>query len=42
MSYAIGVSIATRGAEPGSVQLLVLGIVLFPLIRGLMYTLSRL
>jgi apolipoprotein N-acyltransferase len=38
-AYAIGVLIATRGAEPGSVQLLILGIVLFPLVRGLMYTL---
>jgi apolipoprotein N-acyltransferase len=39
LAYAIGVSIATRGAEPGSVQLLVLDIILFPVIRGLMYTL---
>jgi apolipoprotein N-acyltransferase len=38
-AYAIGALIATRGTETGSMQLLVLGIVLFPLVRGLMYTL---
>jgi hypothetical protein len=39
IAYAIGVLIATRGAESGSIQLLIVGIVVFPLIRGLMYTL---
>jgi apolipoprotein N-acyltransferase len=39
VAYAIGVAMATRGAASGSVQLLIVGIVLFPLIRGVMYTL---
>ena len=38
-AYAIGIGIAMRGGEPSDAASLIYGIVVFPLIRGLIYTL---
>jgi apolipoprotein N-acyltransferase len=39
VTYAVGIFIALRGSDSSSVSLLIYGIVAFPLIRGLMFTL---
>jgi len=39
VAYAVGIFIALRGSDSSSVSLFLFGIVVFPLIRGLMYTL---
>jgi apolipoprotein N-acyltransferase len=39
VAYAVGISVALRGSDSSSVTLFIFGIVVFPLIRGLMYTL---
>jgi len=38
VTYAVGILIATRGSDTSNVGVLILGIITFPLIRGLMYT----
>jgi apolipoprotein N-acyltransferase len=38
-AYAVGISITLRGSDSSNISLFILGIILFPLIRGVMYTL---
>ncbi len=39
VAYAIGIAIAMRGGEASSVGAFIYGVIVFPLIRGVMYTL---